>query len=921
MEIKQENEPFYEFNELNLKKNIDINKLKYQMEKIYKEFSLINEGNINIINHKDDYSLIAKMIYINNKLFGYLPRKIQIISILNFINKEKSMGLIQQINTGEGKSLIISFLAVYISLKENKKVDILTSSSILAERDALFYKKFYESFNLNVSYNSNHNDESQTKDDLISNKKKNYLCYEADIVYGDILSFSGDLLRTEYLKTKGRGEKRKYDCIIIDEIDNIALDNLKQTTELLDSFHGYKLLEYIYLFIYKKLIEIKKDYDKNNYINKKDEIIKRLSEISNKEFQSINTLNEKNIFIPLHLEKFIKNKLENWVESAFIAEFLYHKNENYIIRYNKEFNINVINPIDFYNTGNTLENSVWIGLHQFLQIKEGVMLTEENLNTCYISNFSFFNKYTRRDDSNKKIIENKIYGLTGTVGSNYNINSLKELYNLNVLIIPPFRKPQFIKENPCIILIKNKEKEKESNQIKKYINIKSLLESKLEEKIIDLMKKERSILVIFKYINDVEKIYNKLKDREEIKKIIKYSRSDLKEENNFLKEDIKPQTLILSTNIAGRGTDITISPELEKKGGLHVILTYEPFNERIEKQAFGRAGRKGQKGSGGKIMISTFTEKEIIEERNKREKEEYNFLLSVYRYKIEVFERIFEKFTKFLEKIEKETNEEIILMDIKERWGHFLVENNLDKLEKKYKEEKSKVDSGMFISLEQRYDDFEKQLNNYNYGKKNNDKKNYEIMNPLYLNKSKELKHINEAIKRSPHLSLRSYMFRIIENVNKIKDNNSNNINTKTEFNDLRGNIINDFNSLTSKLEALIRQFKIYERLIKELVEELGFSENSELFIQNNQKIEIVEFILKIMKNNLKEFNKYIQNTASYKLNIKKFSLKYILEKKRKNKNYNLLIIEYFKELGLSLFSINAIPIKNKNNNNNCQIF
>lgn len=186
----------------------------------------------------------------------------------------------------------------------------------------------------------------------------------------------------------------------------------------------------------------------------------------------------------------------------------------------------------------------------------------------------------------------------------------------------------------------------------------------------------------------------------EINEIIKYSRSDLEEENEFLKNDINPKTLIISTNISGRGTDIKISNDLNVKKGLHVILTYEPFNERIENQAFGRAARKGQNGSAGKIIICPFTNKEIIAKREEREKEESDFLINVYKFKIEIFEKIFSKFSKYLENVYEENNlvksnydenvqkqkaQEILLLDIKERWGLFLIENNLNNIEKKWK--------------------------------------------------------------------------------------------------------------------------------------------------------------------------------------------------------------------------------------------
>ena len=901
---------FDEIKKLNINKNIDIRRLNEQIKNIDKKLSEINEENFHKINLKDDYNLIAKMIYINKKIFGFEPRKIQIVALLNFINKNQTEGLIQQINTGEGKSLIIYFLAVYISIRQRKKVDIITSSSVLAERDSLLYKDFYNSFNLNVSYNSNHIQESKEHNNFDNIKNifnDNYLCYDADIIYGDILSFAGDILRTDFMKKRGRGTKRKFDCIIIDEIDNIALDNLKNSTELLDSFHGYKFIEYIYFFIFKQLLEIKKrgNYDSDTAIEKKEEIIKTLYEVSKRELLDIKSLNENNIYIPLHLHQYIKDRLNNWSESAFLSLFIYKKNENYIIKKNEKL-IDAIYPIDFYNTGTLQENSVWPGLHQFLQIKEGKMLTEENLSSCYMSNFTFFNKY-KKTNSNGKIIENNIYGLTGTVGSNYNIKILNELYNLNVLLIPPFKKSQFKTENPIIIKVKKKEKNKKINielSNKNKEKIREMYIKKIEEKVMKLMKAKRAVLIIFKYIEQVEIAFEKYKNKKnelEIKKLIKYSRSDVKEESDFLKENITSQTVILSTNISGRGTDIKISQELEKNGGLHVMLTYEPFNERIEKQALGRAGRKGEKGSGGKLFVSVFNEDEIINERVKKDKEEYDYLVNNYKYKIEAFEIIFEKFTKFLEKIKKMTDDEIILMDIKEKWGLFLIENNLDKLEK-ILEKNSKIDYRLPKELEKKYDIFENNLTIYNFNRKINEKNHYKVMNPLYLNKSKNLKDINEAIKRYPNLSLRGYMFRIIENIKKIKEVPEENILlNESIINDIK----RDFNLLIEKINKLINQFEIYEKLIINIKN----SQDSDLFIQNSNKKEIMKFILNIMEENNKVFKNYIEK-KNYYLYLKKFSLKYILEKN--NKKYNIILIEYFQELGLCLFSLR---IKEKNNN------
>ena len=639
-----------------------------QIKNILKTLKPIQDGKL----HSFYIEFISILIRVCELKLQIKPRNIQIISLLLFIFKEKNEGIIEQISTGEGKSLIITFLAAIKAFLGNK-VDILTSSPILAERDAKKMKDYYDVFGITVDYCNGENKYNELSD------TQPY--YKADICYGDELSFEGDILRSEFLGLTGRGDKRSFDCIIIDEIDNICLDNIKNMTELVDNFKGYKYLEYCYLFIFNELLEIEKEYIGKDLKYKKlhkKEIIKKLYKKVLEEFEKFPSY----IIIQKYIkDNYIKFKIKKWCELAFDANFNYKKNKDYIITKDKELNFKVIKPID---TGIIEENTVWAGLHQFLQIKEHLRLTEENLNSCYMSNLTFFKKYIKyknNSDFNCEIIENNIFGLTGTLGTEISQNALKTLYNLKLIFIPSFKQNQLKIEQPQIF--------------SDYITHKE----KLKDIILEVaIKQERAVLVILKYIDDVDKLKLFLSKDTSLKdNIITYARSDIIEEKTFLNNEIQPKNIIISTNLSGRGTDLKISKEVEKNGGLHVILTFVPKSERIERQAFGRAARKGERGS-AQYVIRIDGENEsfdkILEERVKDELNEYKYLIDVYQKKVFLFEKFFERFSaklKIIRKSQIKNNDYkmAILDDVKERWALFLVQNDLSHIEKHYKDEES----------------------------------------------------------------------------------------------------------------------------------------------------------------------------------------------------------------------------------------
>ena len=472
-----------------------------------------------------------------------------------------------------------------------------------------------------------------------------------------------------------------------------------------------------------------------------------------------------------------------------------------------------------------------------------------------MSNFTFFKKYISKD-------ENNIYGLTGTLGSKKTQEALKILYQLNLLFIPTFKKYKLQIYDPII-----------ENDLDKY-------EQTLINKIKEIaFNQGRSVLVIFKYIDNVNYMYNKLlKNNVPSEIIIKYTRNDINDESTFLENEIKPNLIILSTNLSGRGTDIKISQELEKKNGLHVILTFLPYSERIERQAFGRAGRKGENGSGQLILFSQETYDKLIENRKIDEENEFNYLIKVYKKRINLFQELFEEFTEFLNSISRKKNvDEIMLLDIKERWGIFLVENDLAKIEKEYKDENSLIiNEKIFTETRNKFDNFMKDLKQKVLNK-------YEYLNPLLLCKTFNKDKCDIAIMKSPILTLGAYSFRSLYKIDRKLPNH-------------KFEALYDFKTLKKNCNIILNQIKTYELMMNDL----NINKNSDLYNQIGQKRKFVNELLEIINHNIDTLEIVTSNSKGMIIDLKPriISLKGI----KFHREYYDDILDYFKDYGMCLY-------------------
>ncbi|KAG7497444.1 translocase subunit-like [Solea senegalensis] len=138
----------------------------------------------------------------------FRPRPTQMVSwCLMALSKT---GRLIQVGTGEGKSCIVAMFAAFRATR-GEKVDIMTSSSVLAERDLKEWKEFYEVLNISVDCNTNKSTGELKK------------CYNCQVVYGTVEEFAGDWLKHHFERMDIFGQ-RKFQCAIVDEVDSLMLD-------------------------------------------------------------------------------------------------------------------------------------------------------------------------------------------------------------------------------------------------------------------------------------------------------------------------------------------------------------------------------------------------------------------------------------------------------------------------------------------------------------------------------------------------------------------------------------------------------------------------------------------------------------------------------------------------------------------------
>ena len=467
-----------------------------------------------------------------------IPHPVQVITILRICDEILSgRGAIAQVKTGEGKSFIISVIAIVLAM-HGRLIDIVTSNLELAIRDEKDQRDYYKLFNIKsgvlcrkdgdkdflnlmksqiIARDNGKNDESDYNTDV----------FGKEIVYSTNYNFQFAYLHSLFSNKPLRN--RPYDVVIVDEVDNMFLD---QSCSPAIIAYGISILYHKDIL---SIIYLLKD-------NNVEDIIKVLK-----------------YYFPEGIE-FDKNEIFKLKKSAISAE-RHEINVDYIVENNKV--IIVDRTTGYKKPGSRWQNCI----HEFIEIKEGVEVESPSISTCSITQCTFFNMYK------------SITGLSGTLGGDTDEKILKSAYKINLFRVP--------RNLPSKVPIRKRERPEDPFDLYDLIT----------EEILEITQQNRPVLVIFDTIRQVEEFISREKINFNENKLGTIKGINPQEDREVIQKAGISSKITIATAAAGRGMDIKLDKTSLENGGLHVIIPYSMKNERVFWQCVGRCGRQGQPGS------------------------------------------------------------------------------------------------------------------------------------------------------------------------------------------------------------------------------------------------------------------------------------------------------------------------------------
>jgi len=424
-------------------------------------------------------------------------------------------GRIAEMKTGEGKTLVAT-LPVYLNALAGKGVHVVTVNDYLAKRDSEWMGKLYKFLGLSVGL-------------VISGMEpeEKQQAYSCDITYGTNNEYGFDYLRDNMVIYKEQLVQRELHYAIVDEIDSILIDEARtpliisgradKSSELYKSANDFVRRLRAKVIVEEDIKDEAQAEDNENY----DYIVDLKAKSSSLTAKGIKKAEEY-----FRLENF--NDLENseivhHVTQALRAHGIMKRDIDYIVKDGEVLIVDEFTGRIMY--GRRYNN----GLHQAIEAKENVKIADESKTLATITFQNYFRMYT------------KLAGMTGTAMTEK--SEFEEIYNLDIITIPT-NKPM-IREDHNDIIYKN-----ENGKFRAIVN--DIKESH---------EKGQPVLVGTVSIEMSEKLSSILK-REGIKHEVLNAKYHEKEAE-IIAQAGKFGSVTIATNMAGRGTDITLGGNSE----------------------------------------------------------------------------------------------------------------------------------------------------------------------------------------------------------------------------------------------------------------------------------------------------------------------------------------------------------------------
>ena len=367
--------------------------------------------------------------------------------------------------------------------------------------------------------------------------------YSADITYGTNNEFGFDYLRDNMKFDRATLVQRELHFAIVDEVDSILVDEAR--TPLIISGPAERSTD-LYYRVNSIIPSLAKERDyaideKARTVTLTEDGVARAESL----LQVNNLYDPKNIEVLHHINQGLK------------ANTLFKRDVDYIVK-----NGEVIIVDEF--TGRLMPGRRYSeGLHQALEAKEGVKIENENQTLATVTFQNYFRMYE------------KLAGMTGTADTE--AAEFKKIYDLDVMVIPT-DKSMIRKDHPDVIYKTRREK----------------FSAAIDE-IVALNEMGQPVLVGTISIDVSEQVSKSLKKRGIKHEVLNAKNHEKEAEIISMAGQLGAVTI--STNMAGRGTDIVLGDGVTSLGGLHIIGTERHESRRIDNQLRGRSGRQGDPGS------------------------------------------------------------------------------------------------------------------------------------------------------------------------------------------------------------------------------------------------------------------------------------------------------------------------------------